>query len=77
MGCLTKDKRASCVGGTCVKSNGAYHCRCPDMLVAVDGTCTSPACTDEELGLVCSGMARVQLTILLLSHAPVRLTIST
>ncbi|ESU42711.1 Hypothetical protein GSB_153594 [Giardia duodenalis] len=56
LGCLTSNKQDLCTPtGTCVKTDGAYHCRCPDMLVAVDGTCTSPACTDEELGLVCSG----------------------
>ncbi|ESU40515.1 Hypothetical protein GSB_151941, partial [Giardia duodenalis] len=56
LGCLTSNKQDLCTPtGTCVKSDGAYHCRCPGMLVAVDGTCTSPACTDEELGLVCSG----------------------
>ncbi|EFO64527.1 High cysteine membrane EGF-like protein [Giardia lamblia P15] len=54
VGCLT-DKQTSCVGGTCVNSNGEYHCRCPDMLVAINGECTSPACMDEELGKVCSG----------------------
>ncbi|ESU35374.1 Hypothetical protein DHA2_154341 [Giardia duodenalis] len=54
VGCLAGEQ-TSCVGGTCVKSDGEYHCRCPDMLIAVSGECTSPACMDEELGQVCSG----------------------
>ncbi|KAE8304611.1 High cysteine membrane protein EGF-like [Giardia duodenalis] len=56
VGCLTSNNQESCKnGGTCVKSDGEYHCRCPDMLIAVSGECTSPACMDEELGKVCSG----------------------
>ncbi|KAE8302496.1 High cysteine membrane protein EGF-like [Giardia duodenalis] len=56
LGCLTSNNQESCKnGGTCVKSDGEYHCRCPDMLIAVSGECTSPACMDEELGKVCSG----------------------
>ncbi|EFO65742.1 High cysteine membrane EGF-like protein [Giardia lamblia P15] len=56
LGCLTSNKQSSCTNnGVCVNSNGEYHCRCPDMLVAVNGECTSLACMDEELGKVCSG----------------------
>ncbi|EFO64062.1 High cysteine membrane EGF-like protein [Giardia lamblia P15] len=56
VGCLSSDGRDLCTSrGSCVRSGGEYHCRCPDMLIAINGECTSLACLDEELGLVCSG----------------------
>ena len=74
LGCLTKDKQASCVGGTCVKSDGAYRCRCPDMLVAVDGTCTCPRARARSWGWCARGMAHVtQGTLLQLSARAIKI----